>query len=306
MPPRRTDDMRPVAYPALDRFANVVVTLGPLVLLGVAVWQAWANTLHWRDIAILGVGYVLTGFGVTVGYHRLLTHRSFKTSPALRGVFAVLGSAAIEGPAIEWVATHRKHHAFSDEEGDPHSPHVGYGSGFVGAFKGLFYAHVGWVLRDVEVADESRYAKDLLDDPVVRFVDRTFLLWVAVGLAIPFGVGVALSSSLAGGLTALLWGGGVRIFVGHQVTFCINSLCHFFGRRPFATGDESRNLAWLALPTFGESWHNNHHAFPTSARHGLGRGEVDISAGLVTLLEKAGLAWDVVRVPPDRQLAKRA
>ena len=163
---------------------------------------------------------------------------------------------------IDWVATHRKHHQFSDVDGDPHSPHVGHGTGWRGAFKGLVHAHLGWVFSDMEVADERRYAKDLLADPWIRFVDSTFVLWVVAGLAAAFGLGVALSGNVAGGLTALLWGGAARIFFMHHATFSINSLCHFFGRQDYDTHDESRNLAWLAIPTWGEAWHNNHHAFP--------------------------------------------
>jgi stearoyl-CoA desaturase (delta-9 desaturase) len=153
-------------------------------------------------------------------------------------------------------------------------------------------------------ADEDRYARDLRADPLMLFINRTFVLWVALGLAVPFGLGVAITGSVTGGLTAMLWGGAVRIFLLHHATFSINSLCHFFGRRRYETGDESRNLAWLAIPTFGEAWHNNHHAFPTSARHGLGRGQVDPSARLIWLLEKLGLAWDVVRISPERMQSK--
>jgi stearoyl-CoA desaturase (delta-9 desaturase) len=240
---------------------------------------------------------------VTVGYHRLFTHRSFKTSAPMRALFAVLGSAAIEGPVIEWVANHRKHHRFSDQPGDPHSPHLGHAKGWRGALGGLLHAHVGWILGGEEMASEERYAKDLLADPIVRFVDRTFPLWVLAGLAFPFGLGIALTGSIAGGLTGLLWGGAVRIFFLHHATFSINSLCHFFGRRRFETGDESRNLLWLSLPTLGEAWHNNHHAFPTSARHGLRWWQLDPSAWLICALERCGLVWDVVRVTPERQLA---
>jgi stearoyl-CoA desaturase (Delta-9 desaturase) len=166
--------------------------------------------------------------------------------------------------------------------------------------RGLMHAHIGWVFSDMEVADEQRYAKDLVADPLIRFVDSTFVLWVLAGLAAAFGLGVALTGSVVGGLTALLWGGAARIFLLHHATFSINSLCHFFGRQDYDTGDESRNLAWLAIPTWGEAWHNNHHAFPTSYRHGLGRWQVDPSAGIIRLLEMTGLAWDVVRVQPKR------
>jgi stearoyl-CoA desaturase (delta-9 desaturase) len=290
----------------VDRVANLVVTILPVALLGVAAWLAWGGALHWTDLVVLAVTYTLTGLGITVGFHRLLTHRSFKTSAPLRALLAILGSAAIEGPVIEWVANHRKHHRFSDVPGDPHSPHVDHGSGWRGALGGLFHAHVGWILGGEELASEQRYAKDLLADPVVRLIDRTFVLWVLAGLAFPFGLGVALTGTLDGGLTGLLWGGGVRIFFLHHATFSINSLCHTFGRRRFTTGDQSRNLVWLALPTFGEAWHNNHHAFPTSARHGLRWWQLDPSAWLIAALERTGLAWDVVRVDSERELAKIA
>jgi stearoyl-CoA desaturase (delta-9 desaturase) len=293
-------DIRPVTHPLADRLASAVVAVAPPLLLVFAMWLGWGRALHWQDFVVLVVTYQLVGIGITVGFHRLLTHRSFKTSRMLRAAFAALGSAAVEGPVIEWVATHRKHHRYSDVEGDPHSPHVGHGSGWGGALRGLFYAHIGWVFRDAAVADERRYAKDLLADPWIRFVDRTFVLWVALGLAFPFGLGVALSGSVIGGLTGLVWGGAVRIFLLHHATFSINSLCHFFGKRPFDTRDESRNLAWLALPTAGEAWHNNHHAFPTSYRHGLERWQIDTSAAVIRLLELVGLAWEVVRVDPAR------
>jgi len=293
-------EIRPVTHPFVDRLASGVVTAVPPLLLGVGVWFGWGGALHWQDLVVLVVTYQVVGLGVTVGFHRLLTHRSFKTRRGLRAAFGALGSAAAEGPVIEWVATHRKHHQYSDAEGDPHSPHIGHGTGWSGALRGLFHAHIGWVFRDASVADERRYAKDLLADPAIRFVDRTFVLWVALGLAFPFGLGVALTGSVVGGLTGLLWGGAARIFLLHHATFSINSLCHFFGKRPFETGDESRNLAWLALPTAGEAWHNNHHAFPTSFRHGLERWQIDTSAAVIRSLELVGLAWDVVRVDPTQ------
>lgn len=290
-----------------DRIANLVATFLPLGMLGLAAWQTWGGALHVRDLAILAFCYTLTGLGITVGFHRLFTHRSFRTVPALRALLGVLGSAAVEGPLIEWVANHRKHHRFSDVEGDPHSPHVGHRGGVRGALAGLYHAHIGWILRGDALPDERRYAPDLLRDPLARFVDRWFVAWVAGGLAVPFALGLALSGgSLAGGLEGLLWGGAVRIFLLHHATFAINSLCHYFGRRGFRTEDESRNLAWLALPTFGEAWHNNHHAFPTSARHGLRWWQLDPSAWLIAALERAGLAWEVVRVSPLRQREHRA
>jgi stearoyl-CoA desaturase (Delta-9 desaturase) len=219
-------------------------------------------------------------------------------------VFAGLGSMAIEGPVISWVADHRKHHAFSDRPGDPHSPHVDHGSGVRGALKGLAHAHVGWLFLHTHRGRRSRYAPDLLADPVVRWVDRWFVLFAVGGLASAFLLGIAIGGTLTTGLTGLLWGGAVRLLVLHHVTYSINSLCHFFGRRAFQTKDESRNLFWLSFFTFGEAWHNNHHAFPTSHAHGLRAWQFDPSAWVIRALERCGLAWDVVRIPPERQAAK--
>ena len=300
------DDVQPVEHETRDRIVTGTVTVLPFFGLAVAGWQAWNSLLHWHDLVVFFVAYVLTGLGVTVGFHRLLTHRSFSTTRGVRAVFAILGSAAIEGPVTAWVADHRKHHAFSDEEGDPHSPHVGHGGGLRGTLRGLLHAHVGWIFIHTHRGSKERYAPDLLRDPVIRFVDRTFVLWVTLGLLGPFFLGWLLGGTFTAGLTGLLWGGLVRMFVVHHVTFSINSLCHVFGRRPYDTRDESRNLAWLAPITFGEAWHNNHHAFPTSAAHGLRPWQIDISAMVIRLLEKTGLAWDVVRVPRERQVARRA
>jgi stearoyl-CoA desaturase (delta-9 desaturase) len=297
--------VRPVSMPFVDRLASALVTGVPPVIFLVGMYFGWTGgLLDWRNLLILALCYSVMGMGITVGFHRLLTHRSFRCNRWLRATFAALGSMCAEGPVIDWVATHRKHHQFSDVDGDPHSPHAGHDHGFKGAIKGLFHAHIGWVFSDMEVADERRYAKDLLADPLLVFVDRTFVLWVIIGLAIPFGLGVALSGTVTGGLTALLWGGAARIFLMHHATFSINSLCHFFGRQDYATTDESRNLAWLAIPTWGEAWHNTHHAFPTSYRHGADRGQIDLSAKFIELLEAFGLAWDVVRISPDRMARK--
>jgi len=297
----RTADVEPVEHELRDRIITGLVTGLPALGLGAAMWQAWDGLLRPGDAVVFLVVYALTGLGVTVGFHRLLTHRSFKAGPFVRATLAVLGSAAIEGPAISWVADHRKHHRFSDRPGDPHSPHVDHGVGWAGALRGLVHAHMGWLFRHDQRGARARYAPDLLADPVIHFVDRSFVLWAFAGLAVPFGLGVAIGGSIAAGLTGLLWGGAVRIFVLHHVTYSINSICHVFGRRKFRTSDESRNVFWLALPSFGESWHNNHHAFPTSAVHGVGRWQVDPSALVIRGLERCGLAWDVVRVSPDRQ-----
>jgi stearoyl-CoA desaturase (delta-9 desaturase) len=298
------DDVEPVAHESRDRAITAVVTAAPILALGFVAWQLWEQALHWSDVIVFGVLYVAFGLGVTVGFHRLFTHRSFKTTPALRFIFAVLGSAAIEGPVISWVADHRKHHAFSDKEGDPHSPHVGHGGGLKGALAGLAHAHVGWLFIHTQRGAKKRYAPDLMADPVVAFVDRTFLLWSLAGLGAAFGLGWLIGGTVMTGLTGLLWGGAVRMLLLHHVTYSINSLCHFFGSRRFNTDDESRNLMWLAPLSLGEAWHNNHHAFPTSAAHGMRRFEFDISALVIRALARLGLAWDVVRISPERQAMK--
>ncbi len=297
-------EVQPVQHETIDRIATGTITALPFIALGIVCWQVWSDLLHWSDIAVFLIMYVVTGLGVTVGFHRHLTHRSFKTHRWLRGLLAIFGSVAIEGPVISWVADHRKHHTYSDQEGDPHSPHVGHGGGFGGALKGLAHAHVGWLFIHTHRGARNRYARDLIDDPVISFVDRTFLYWALGGFVAAFGLGYAIGGTLDAALTGLLWGAGVRMLVVHHVTYSINSLCHFFGRQRFPTEDESRNLFWLALPTFGESWHNNHHAFPTSAFHGMRRWEIDPSAIVIRTLEKLGLVWDVVRIDPERQARK--
>jgi stearoyl-CoA desaturase (Delta-9 desaturase) len=298
-------DVEPVEHETRDRIITGTVTAIPFVALALAAHQCWQGALRWHDLVVSTILYVVTGLGITVGFHRQLTHRSFASGPLVRGILAALGSAAVEGPVISWVADHRKHHAYSDQAGDPHSPHVGHGGGWSGALRGLLHAHLGWLFVHTDRAAKKRYARDLSEDRTIRFVNQTFLIWVAVGLAAPFGLGVAIGGDVMAGLTGLLWGGAVRIFFLHHVTYSINSLCHFFGRQSFETGDESRNLLWLALPSFGEAWHNNHHAFPTSARQGLGRWQLDPSGWLIGALERCDLAWDVIRISPARQTAKR-
>lgn len=299
-------EMVAIEHEGYERAVRVVFTAVPLLALAWAGWRAWGGTLHWQDLLVLALTYLLTGLGITVGYHRLFTHRSFRTSRPVRALFAVLGSMAVEGPVVEWVSTHRKHHVFSDQPGDPHSPHVDRRPGWRGALHGLAHAHLGWIFRGQDIANPARYARDLLADRDLRFISRAFPLWVLASLLLPFALGVALTGSPIGGLTGMLWGGAVRIFLVHHATFSINSLCHFFGRRPFATGDESRNLAWLAPITFGESWHNNHHAFPTSARHGLRRWQLDPGGWVIAALERCRLARDVVRIAPERQAQRAA
>ena len=278
----------------------------PFVAFIAAVVLLWNTAVSWRDLAIFGAMYFVTGLGVTVGYHRLFTHRAFDAPRPVKYAFAVLGSMAVQGPLIDWVADHRKHHAFTDVEGDPHSPHHDHGEGFKGALEGLWYAHMGWLFVTQGTAQKRRFARDLLEDPGMRRISRAFPWIVLLGLAIPFALGYGLTGSIVAGLTALLWGGLVRIFFVHHVTWSVNSVCHFFGRRRFDTDDFSTNVFWLALPSFGESWHHNHHAFPRSAEHGLRWYEIDISALVIRGLEKLHLARNVVRITPERQREREA
>ncbi len=283
-------------FPRVSRIAYnavvLVVVVVPLLATIFAIRLLWQRAVHWPDLVLLAGMYFFVALGVTVGYHRMLTHRSFQPHPAVKLVLLVLGSMALEGPALQWAATHTRHHAQADTEGDPHSP-----------AEGFFHAHLGWIFKDRE-GDPKVYARHLLKDPIVLFVSRTFLVWVALALAIPFAVGYAVAG-LPGALTGLLWGGLVRIFLTHHVTWSVNSVCHTFGRREFETTDRSRNEWVVGLLAFGEGWHNNHHAFPRSAFHGLHWWQFDLSGYVIRLLERIGLAREVYRVSPE-QLARRA
>jgi stearoyl-CoA desaturase (delta-9 desaturase) len=291
----------------LERNVNVAAVLVPFLALIAGAVLLWHSFFGLRDLAILIAMYLLTAVGVTVGFHRLLTHRAFQTHPWVRYTLAALGSMAVQGPAIDWVADHRKHHTFTDEEGDPHSPHAGRGAGLAGMVRGLWHAHVGWLFATHGQASSKRFARDLLQDAGMRRLNRCFPLLVLASLAIPFLLGLALGGgSLTAGLSALLWGGLVRIFLVHHITWSINSICHFFGSRRFAIEDQSTNVFWLALPSLGEAWHHNHHAFPRSAFHGLRWWELDPSGWLILAMAKLGLAWDVVRVSAASQRAKIA
>ena len=288
------------------KIANLGAVIVPFVAFIAAIVLLWNEIVGWHDLVVLAVMYLLAGFGVTIGFHRMLTHRSFQTSKPVEYLFAVLGSMSVQGPVINWVADHRKHHAHTDEEGDPHSPHVGAGKGIKGALRGLLHAHVGWLVTDHGRAERRRYAPDLMEDPGMRWINRHFVAIVVSGLALPALLGFLLTGTVAGALTGLLWGGLVRIFLLHHITWSINSVCHFFGSRRFATEDHSTNVFWLALPSFGEAWHHNHHAFPRSAVHGLRRIEPDPSAWVIWAMERVGLVWNVVRISPERQAQRLA
>ena len=267
----------------------------------VAIVLLWNRAVDGVDLAILAAMYMISGIGVTVGFHRLLTHRSFQTHAWVERTFAVMGSLSVQGSVLDWVADHRKHHAHADKEGDPHSPHVGHGSGL----RGLWHAHTGWLLETQGQADWKRYAAELYEDKHMRRIGRSFPWLVLLSLALPTALGFVLDGfTLRGAVLGLIWGGLVRIFLVHHVTWSVNSICHFFGRRRFDIEDQSTNVAWLSLVSLGESWHHNHHAFPRSAYHGLRRWEIDPSGWLISLLQRVGLAWNVVRITPERQRQK--
>jgi stearoyl-CoA desaturase (Delta-9 desaturase) len=261
----------------------------------------WDTAVNATDLAILAVMYLLTAIGITIGFHRLLTHRAFQTYPWLERTFAILGSLAVQGSVLDWVADHRKHHAHTDEEGDPHSPHIGHGHGL----RGLWHAHAGWLMETQGQADWKKYATDLYEDPKMRRIGRRFPVYVLISLGVPTLAGFVLSGFTAiGALEGYVWGGLVRIFLVHHVTWSINSICHMFGSRRFDIEDQSTNVWWLAPFSLGESWHHNHHAFPRSAFHGMRWYELDLSGLMILGMQRLGLAWNVVRIAPERQQAK--
>jgi stearoyl-CoA desaturase (delta-9 desaturase) len=287
-----------------EKIANLGAVVVPFVATIVAIVLLWNSFVTPADLIIAAAMYLLTAIGITVGYHRLLTHRSFQTSKPLEYTFAVLGSMAVQGPVIAWVADHRKHHAHTDEEGDPHSPHVAEDGHHQGVLRGLWHAHTGWLMSNQGRADWKKYARDLYDDNGMRTINRRFPLLVYLTLAIPALAGFLVTGTALGALTGLLWGGLVRIFFVHHITWSVNSVCHFLGTRRFDTDDRSTNVFWLALPSLGESWHHNHHAFPRSAVHGMKRWEPDPSGLIISGMEKVGLARNVIRISPERQAEK--
>ncbi len=294
----------PVAVKARwEQVALALFIVVPFLAVVAAVPVLWGWGLSWRDVVIAVAMYWFTGHGVTVGFHRAFTHRSFRAKRWLKVLLAVAGSMSIEGPVIQWVADHRKHHRFTDKEGDPHSPWR-YGSNLRALTKGFFHAHMGW-LFDLEQTSLQRYAPDMLKDQDIVRVNKSFKWLVAASMLIPPVAGGLWSWSWTGALTAFFWGSLVRVSLLHHVTFSINSVCHVTGRKPFKTKDQSGNVWWLAVPSMGESWHNLHHAEPSAARHGVLRGQVDTSARLIWLFER--FRWvSHVRWPDRRLLAARA
>jgi stearoyl-CoA desaturase (Delta-9 desaturase) len=275
----------------------------PFLAILVAIPIAWGGWLGWLDVAIAAGMYLVSGLGITVGFHRHFTHRAFKANRGTKIAMAIAGSLAIEGPVIRWVSDHRKHHKYSDKEGDPHSPWR-YGETIPALIKGLFYAHMGWMF-DVEQTNQRQYAPDLLKDDDIRRISKAFPWLTIVSVLLPAVLGGLLSWSWQGAVTGFFWGTLVRVGLLHHVTWSINSICHAVGERPFQSRDKSGNVWWLAFLSMGESWHNLHHADPTCARHGVLKGQIDASARVIWALEKLGWAWDVRWPSEDRIQAKR-
>jgi stearoyl-CoA desaturase (Delta-9 desaturase) len=278
----------------VERWVTIATVIVPFAGMATAIALFWRNGVDVVDLVLLGIMYALTTLGVGVGFHRLITHGAFKTGPVVKTVLVVLGSMAAQGPVFFWAAIHRRHHAHSDRPGDPHSPHV-HGSGAWQTLRGLWYAHTGW-LFDTEFADFGLYVKyvpDLLRDRLLYRLHRLYAIWIVLGLALPAAAAGVATSSWSGAFHGLVWGGFARIFLLHHASWSINSICHMFGSQTYRVADRSVNNLWLAIPSFGESWHNNHHAFPSSAMHGLRWWQVDLNGYAIRFLQALGLAWDV-------------
>jgi len=288
---------------AFQRRMVLLITIAPFAGFVAAIVLLWGAGLSVADAAIALGFYVMSGLGITIGYHRYFTHGGFEASGKLRALLAICGSFAIQGSVISWVSDHRRHHAFADKEGDPHSPHLDDGPGFKGVVRGLWHAHLGWLFAP-EGSSAERWAPDLLRDPVISRINRLFPLWAVLSFTLPALIGFVVTQSLWGAVTAFLWGSLARIFFLHHVTWSINSICHFYGKRPFQSNDFSTNNWLLSVISFGESWHNNHHAFPSSAVHGLRKAQVDISGFVIVTMEKLGLVRNVRRTS-DKQIAAK-
>ncbi len=290
--------------PMMTRLLNLIAVVVPFVGFLGAMHFLWGVGFSWTMLALLVSMYVLTAFGITIGFHRLFTHKSFDTNPVVKAILGVLGSMAVQGPILQWTATHRSHHQHSDRDDDPHSPNT-FGAGSIALLRGMVHAHFAWLL-DRKARDLSRYVPDLRADRLVRTISALFPLWVVLGLLIPAIIAFAITGTWWGAALGFVWGGLARVFLVHHVTWSVNSICHLWGTQPFASHDHSRNNPIVGVLGFGEGWHNNHHAFPASARHGLRWWEIDVSYLLIRLMALCGLARNI-RVPsPERIAAKRS
>ena len=296
------NDLRDEPKGTLAKVLIGVFVAVPMLALVAAVPLAWGWGLGWHDVVIAVAFYYISGLGIAMGFHRYFTHLSFKAKPGLRIALATAGSLAVEGPVLNWVADHRRHHKYSDREGDPHSPWR-FGDDWKALTKGLVWAHIGWMFNSDQTSQE-KFCPDLLADRMIVRISKRFDLLVAISLLAPPLIGGLWSWSWQGALTAFFWGSLVRVSFLHHVTWSINSICHTFGKEEFEVRDKSRNVNWLAILSFGESWHNLHHADPTCARHGALRGQIDTAARLIWFAEKLGWAYDI-RWPDEARLTSK-
>jgi len=299
-----TPDATPQRLPLLTILANLTAIIVPIAGLVAAMLLLWGWGFSWTALGVFLGMYLFTGIGITVGYHRLFTHRSFETPNVIKALLGIFGSMAAEGPLMKWVAMHRRHHQHSDQEGDPHSPHL-HGRGVWSVIRGLWHAHVGWIFKP-DPPDWQRYVGDLQRSKLIRVVDALCPLWMLLGLIFPAVLAGVITLSWWGALLGFIWGGLVRILVVHHVTWSVNSICHMWGGRPYETNDGSRNNLLFGLLALGEGWHNNHHAFPTSARHGLRWWQFDFSYVVIWCMARLRLAWKVKRPPAHLVLARKA
>ena len=286
------------------RLVNLAAVLLPLAGFIAVIVLLWGDAFNWTYLGLLIGMYLVSVFGITVGFHRLFTHQSFKTPKFVRALFIVFGSMAVQGTLIQWVGTHRQHHQESDKDDDPHSPHT-HGAGLIGILRGFYHAHIGWLFIESPLGLE-RYVPDLTSDTMTRRMSKLFVLWVILGLAIPAAIGGLITMSWMGVLLGFIWGGLARVFLVHHITWSINSVCHIWGSQPFRTHDHSRNNPIFGYIALGEGWHNNHHAFPTSARHGLRWWEFDASWLAIRLMKFCRIASDIRTPSADRIAQKRA
>lgn len=296
----------PLVRPSVaSQVGSVIAITVPFLGLVAAIILFWHTRFSWLNLSLLLGGYFITTLGITVGYHRLFTHKSYKTNPVVSAILGVLGSMAVQGSILQWVSTHRRHHQHTDRADDPHSP-IAFGDSVWGMIRGMVHSHFGWFFAKTPPrAVMNKYVPDLLADPVVPFVSRWFVLWAVLGQIIPAAIGLAVTGSWLGAFVAWTWGGLLRVFFVHHVTWSVNSVCHMWGRREFESHDESRDNVVMGILAMGEGWHNTHHAFPASARHGLSWWQIDVSYWVIRAMSWVGLAREVKLPSPERVEAKR-
>ena len=287
------------------KFALLSMMIFPLLGMVAAIAMAWQfGLMSWLNLGMLIGGWYLTGLGITIGFHRMLTHRSFETNNTMRAFWTALGSLSLEGSPLDWCMVHRKHHQFSDHEGDPHSPSLS-GEGFWNGVKGFWHSHIGWMFKDNwSRGERKKFVPDLMNDPMLVSIDRNYHWWVWATFLIPLVIGGLATWSWQGAILGFIWGGLARVCLSHHMTWSINSICHIFGPQHYKSSDDSRNNLFFGYFSHGEGWHNNHHAFPTSAKHGLKWWQFDLSWVIIRTMQFFGLAWNV-KLPSEKQLKAR-